>query len=163
MFFTLDRFRHWLTRHLCETSLSAHIMQGRGHCPHSLGRGRQQDWGGTLITFKSFLCGYPSSQLWRRVQQVEADGQCATSVCRPREFGWLQMRLYKFLQDSTQHIITTTFRGFVVELSEGFMHNPVNAIIRFFAFSMRRHPCQDVQDRFKWQRHKGCSEWQTEW
>ena len=26
----------------------------------------------------------------------------------------------KFLQDSTQNIITTTFRGFVVELGEGF-------------------------------------------
>jgi hypothetical protein len=95
MFFTLDRFRRWLTRRLSETSLSTHIMRGRGHCPHNLGWGRQQDWGGTLITFKSFLCGYPSSQLWRRVQQVEADGQCATSVCRPREFGWIQMRLYK--------------------------------------------------------------------
>ena len=95
MFFTLDRFRRWLTRRLSETSLSTQIMRGRGHCPHNLGWGRQQNWGGTLITFKSFLCGYPSSQLWRRVQQVEADGQCATSVCRPREFGWIQMRLYK--------------------------------------------------------------------
>ena len=103
------------TAHLWDISFYPY-QRGRGHCPHNLGRRRQQDWGGTLITFKSFLCGYPSSQLWKRVQQVEADGQCATSVCRPREFGRLQMRLYKFLQDSAQHIITTTFRGFVVEL-----------------------------------------------